>query len=347
MSKPLPPNQTPVVLEPAEQVKKFADHYLARINPTTLTRLTARAADLALQFSDDELMVIAALDNPDKVQTFLNTQIYYNNDHASVELEETALPPRRVLQTGIAHCFEGALFAYAVNYLHGHAPRMVLLEASQDSEHNLVMFQNARTKMYGCNAHSRFPHLDGRRAEYPTIRALAESYYPYYYSDRSMNPADLTLVGYSEPFDLLPKFGVPWMASEEMLWDIYYTYIDDRIMFHYLFDDSEETHLYPLVRALRNMWLRVDARGKPYVASNQLPRAARRLWQAFWNLFRPDQRFPHDEARELEKQFFKLTGTTPIDLQDNAEELEYFLEKGYRIEQLLTRGLPRTRRAML
>lgn len=52
---------------------------------------------------------IIALDTPDKAPRFLNTEIYYNNDHAAVELAETAMSPRQVLRTGLAHGFEGAL----------------------------------------------------------------------------------------------------------------------------------------------------------------------------------------------------------------------------------------------
>ena len=335
MSKRLIPDQPPVQLKPDEQVRYFVDQYRNAVNSTTRSRLAACVRDLGLTFTEDELTVLAALDTPARVQEFLNTQIYYNNDHASAEMEETSIPPRRVLQTARAHCFEGALFAYAVDYLHGHAPRLVLLEASQDSEHNLVLFQDPHTGLYGVNAHSAFPHLDGRPPEYPTLRALVESYCPYYYSDRTNDPNDLTLVGYSDPFDLVAKFGVAWMSTEEPLWEIYYTYLDDTIALHYLFDDSDETHLYPLMRALKSAWIQVDARGCPFVSVSDLPSAAQELWHAFWRAFDRNDPRPVGAAREIERQFMQLTGTTPIDLQDNAEDLQYFLEAGYRIEQLL------------
>lgn len=334
MSQPLPADQPVVRLPLAAQVKYFADLYRRAVNPVKRAWFNAHVVSLGWHFSDDELLVLAALDTPDQVQQFLNTQIYYNDDHLSPDLDETAMPPRRVLQTGMAHCFEGAMFAYAVDYLHGHNPRLVLLEAIQDSEHNLVLVQDKETGLYGCNAHSAFPHLEGRPAQYPTVRALAESYQPYYYSDRTRNPNDLTLVGYSDPFDLIAKYGVAWIDSDDALWDIYYTYIDDTIRLHYLFDDSSETHLYPVVRALKENWIQLDAHGKPFVSIADLPPAAQGLWHAFWRAFDPNDKRPRGPAREIEKQFMRLTGTTPIDLQDNAEDLQYFLERGYRIEQL-------------
>ena len=334
MSKPLPPHGIPH-RAPAEQTKYFADVYRASINRESFSRVQSNVAKFKLHFSDDELLVIAALDTPDKVQEFLNTQIYYNNDHASVDTEETVMPPRRVLQTGLAHCFEGAMFAYAVNFLHDYKPTWVLLEATQDSDHNLVIHRDTFTGVYGCNAHSAFPNLDGRRAEYPTIQTMAESYRQYYYSDRTNNPNDLTLIGYSDEFDLA-KFGTAWMASEENLWDIYYTYVDDSVRFHF-FDSPNKLHLYPLVHALRETWITLDAQGKPFVNVAHLPQHAQELWHTFWQLHgNPEPyRRPIGTALAIEQEFFRVTNTTPIDLADNAFDFQFFLASGYRIKDLL------------
>jgi hypothetical protein len=335
MSRPIPPEGLPR-RSPEEQVASFAGLYRRSVNPAQAAWLANRCAGLGLRFAADEMTVLAALDTPDRIQEFLNTRVYYNDDHASVDQEETAMPPRRVLQTGIAHCFEGAMFAYAVNYLHGRKPRLVLLEASQDADHNLVVWQDARTTLYGANAHSRYPGLDGRPADYPTIRALAESYVPYYYSDRTLDPRDLTLVAYSDEFDLVAKYGTAWMASEEPLWDIYYTYIDDTRRFHGFSGVPDETHLYPLIRALKENWIRVGSRGKPRVSLRDLPPGARELWRAFWREFDPRSGpRPRGRAHEIETKFMRLTGTTPIDLEDNAFDFQFYLGAGYRIGQLI------------
>jgi hypothetical protein len=344
MSRPIPPEGIPL-RDREEQVAHFAGLYRGSINPGRTARLTRRCARLGLRFTSDEMTVLAALDTPAKVQEFLNARIYYNDDHASVDQEETAMAPRRVLGTGIAHCFEGAMFAYAVNYLHDRRPRLVLLEASQDADHNLVVWQDPRTKLYGANAHSRYSGLDGRPAEYPTVRALAESYVPYYYSDRTLDPKDLTLVAYSDAFDLTVKYGTAWMASEEPLWDIYYTYVDDTRRFHAFAADPSETHLYPLVRALKENWIRVGPKGKPRVSLKDLPPGARELWRDFWREFdaRSGPR-PRGRAHELEMAFMRLTGTTPIDLDDNAFDFGFTLAAGYRIADLV-RGRRRAPRA--
>src|SRR5512136_1227498 len=102
MSKSLIPGQPQVQLKPDEQIKYFVDLYRDAVNPAIRSRLTARVRDLGLNFTEDELTVLAALYTPARVQEFLNTQICYNNDHASVEMEETSMPPRHVLQTACA-----------------------------------------------------------------------------------------------------------------------------------------------------------------------------------------------------------------------------------------------------
>lgn len=336
MSKPIPPEGSPRVA-PEARLADFAGRYLSATSAEARERFAARAEELGLRFEADEVSVLAALDTPAKVQSFLNEELYYNDDHASEDQEETAAPPRLVLRTGMAHCFEGAMFAYAVNHLHGHEPRLVMLEASQDADHNLVVCRDRATGLYGANAQSRYPGLVGRPAEFPTIRALADSYAPFYYSDRTLDPMDLTLVGYSEPVDLVAKFGAAWMASMEPLWDIYYTYIDEAVEFHYFFGGPGDPHLYPSVRALKEGWIRLDADGEPFVDLDALPAGAREARDAFWKVFDPDRDGPRPRgrAKELERAFFKLTGTTPIDLDDNAFDLQFFLAAGYRLDQLV------------
>src|SRR6266853_1297676 len=101
------------------------------------------------------------------------------------------------------------------------------------------------------------------------------------------------------------------MDSIAPLWDIYFTYIDNSIVFHYLFDDSGKTHHYPLVEALLNGWISVDGHDKPEVRVERLPAEARRVWDAFFNEFGSSNTRirPRGEAKNLEQQFQKLTGT--------------------------------------
>jgi hypothetical protein len=111
--------------------------------------------------------------------------------------------------------------------------------------------------------------------------------------------------------------------------------VDDTLRLYNLFDDSGETHLYPLIQALKSRWIQVDAQGHPFVSVSDLPPQAQELSSAFWRAHQPATK-PQGEAREIEKHFQRLYHTTPLDLQENAEDLVYFLESGFRIEQLLT-----------
>jgi hypothetical protein len=335
MSKPIP-KEGIVRLPPEDQLRSFAELYRGSVDSAARGQFESRCEAFGLRFAADEIVILAALATPAKVQKFLDTRLYYNDDHASVEQEETAMPPRLVLRTGMAHCFEGAMFAYAVNFLHGHEPRLVMLEASQDADHNLIVCRDPAAGLYGANAHSRYPGLVGRPAAHPTLRALAESYVPFYYSDRTLDPKDLTLVGFSEPVDLTAKFGTAWMGSIKPLWDIYYTYIDDSVLFHYFVDDPGRPHLYPAVRALKENWVRLNAAGVPCVSLDDLPPGAKREWDAFWNVYSPeDGPRPRGRATQIEQAFFRLTGTTPIDLDDIAFDFQFYLAAGYRIDQLI------------
>ncbi|MBI3913704.1 MAG: hypothetical protein HY327_05905 [Chloroflexi bacterium] len=335
MSKPIPPGESPPLPDPAQQLAQFAALYRDAVAPAALTRFAARTHELGLQFSPDELLILAALETPARVQAFLDTQIYYNYDHSYDGQEETAQPPRQILQTAHAHCFEGALFAYAVNYLHGHNPQWVVIEASQDPEHNLVVYQ--QDGLYGANAHSGYPNILGRAPQFQTIRDLVASYYPYYYSDLTLDPTDITMVGYCEPFDLISKYGVAWMDSLEPQWEIYNTYIDDSVRFHFFPDDAGEPHEYMLVHALKRGWIQMNGAGRARVSVEHLPPPAQALWHAFWREFWREQVRPRGRAREIEKEFWALTHTTPIDLEDNASEWENYLRAGYGVERLLTR----------
>jgi|GEM_PF-404092 len=365
MSK-LYPGSVPPEISPEAQIAYYVKRVASRVHPASLARLQARVRELHLDFSDDEILILAALDNPRRVQWFLDHEVYYNNDHPyseeqlTAEEEETAFAPRTVLRKGRAHCFEGALFAYTANYLHGFEPRWMLLEGTRDVDHNLVVYQDKHAVRWGCNAHSGYPHLGGRDAEFFTLRALAETYYPYYYSGYTNDPRDLTLVGFSEPVDLTKKFGVQWMASLEPLWDIYYLLVDDTWTFHQMtppygaqYRRAQETHLYTPIAALKNGWIEIQARGgaganaaasgdaaitlggapRVFVNVNHLPPDAQKIWHQFWETFNPDDLLPRGRAAELEGEFYKLTGTTPIDLNFNVEEIKAFLERGYKLEQ--------------
>ena len=81
--------------------------------------------------------MFARLDTPQKIQTFLDRL------PANFELDgDTAMSPRRVLQTRIAHCAEGAIFAAAVLAFHGKRAWLMDIQAlPSDQDHIVTLFK--------------------------------------------------------------------------------------------------------------------------------------------------------------------------------------------------------------
>lgn len=309
-----------------ERARYFAEIYAPTVNPQTLEMITTRVAELDLDFTQDDLILFAALDHPDKVQQFLDTYIYYNYDHPvpghDYSPVETTMSPKQVLRAGKAHCFEGGLLSFGINYLHGYKPGMVLLESRlNDSDHNIIVWQDPTTGLWGANGQSGYEGLGGRPAEYKTIQELAASYAKYYYHPETNNPEDITLVGYSYPVDLAAKFGIKWMDDDKELWDMFNTYIDETTPFAYLDGDPVQTHVYPGIRAVKENWVGLSAQGKGIVHVSNLPPEAQSLWFAFKKVYK-NEFVPRGPAGDILEKFFAITGTTPLDLQTCAEELE-------------------------
>lgn len=195
-------------------------------------------AAFAAALDAKERRLVRTLNSPEAMQAFLTEQVSYNFEPAG----ETAYGPVQVLKRRTAHCFEGALFAAALMWRHGWDPLLVLLEAPQDFDHNLIIYW--REGRVGCVSQSRHAELRGKAPSFPTLRDLVLSYYPHYYSDRTHDPNDLTLRGFSETIDLR-RFGSGWVTAPE-IWELYRSYAEG-VRFEKLFpaDGEERFYSYP------------------------------------------------------------------------------------------------------
>jgi len=117
VSKPIP-KEGIARLSPEEKLREFAVLYRGSVSPEAAGRFAARCDTLGLRFTDDELAVLAALDTPAKLQDFLNTELYYNDDHASVEQEEAAMKMKHMRRI-----IAGACLAVLVGFAPGCARR--------------------------------------------------------------------------------------------------------------------------------------------------------------------------------------------------------------------------------
>lgn len=195
-------------------------------------------ADFQAALGAEERRVVETLRKPEDIQAFLSEEVRYNFEPEG----ETAYGPLEVLRRRSAHCFEGAIFAAALMWYRGWDPLLVLLEAPEDFDHNLIIYR--RDGSFGCVSQSRHAELRGKAPTFPVLRELVLSYYPDYYSDWTHDPNDLTLRGFSEPIDLR-RFGAGWVTAEDV-WGIYRRYAEG-VRFERLFPapGEEMYYLYP------------------------------------------------------------------------------------------------------
>ena len=157
-------------------------------------------------YTSAERRALRALGSPHGVQRALEAMPYH---HAS-----SAWSPRRVLREATAHCLEGAVFAAAALRVLGHPPLLVDLEAVQDTDHVLCVYQIRGH--WGAIAKSNFTGLRYREPVYRTVRELVMSYFEGYVNLRG----ERTLRAYSLPVNLarFDRTQAGWMTTERDLW---------------------------------------------------------------------------------------------------------------------------------
>ena len=166
--------------------------------------------NLNKEFRKEEITILKRLNNPEKVQYFLDYEVSFNKEKEG----DTCRSPRRVLADRLAHCAEGAIFAAAALRLHGHEPLIVDLEAVRDDDHLLAVFKE--DGHWGAIAKSNYAGLRYREPVYRTIRELVMSYFDHYYNPRG----EKTLRAFSKPVSLRRFDHLNWMTTGDDLWDI-------------------------------------------------------------------------------------------------------------------------------
>jgi len=153
-----------------------------------------------MMWNKEELLFLKELDEPIKIQSFLNS-IDYNPD-------PVCRSPRFVIKKRSAHCFEGALFAAACLHQLGFEPLIVDLKAFNDDDHVIAIYRSEN--LWGAIAKSNFTTLRFREPVYRTIRELAMSYYDFYFNVLG----ELTLRSYSLPLNLNRLKNKDWFTSD-------------------------------------------------------------------------------------------------------------------------------------
>ncbi len=177
------------------------------------TKASARAYNVPVSYKDrvrkilssQERKVFSRLNSPQKIQTFLEL-IPIN-----FELKgETNLSPRLVLKRGLAHCFEGAVFAAAALAYHGHKPLLMdFATAYDDEDHTVALFK--KNGLWGAISKTNHAVLRYRDPLYKTLRELVMSYFHEYF----MWDGRKSLRAYSQPFDLSKFKPENWVIRDD------------------------------------------------------------------------------------------------------------------------------------
>jgi hypothetical protein len=172
-----------------------------------------------MNWSRDEIKFLKTLNNPCKIQAFLDS-IDYNPNYE-------CRSPRWVMKKRSAHCFEGALFAAAALQFIGFKPLIVDMLAVNDDDHVIAVFRV--DGYWGAVAKSNFTSLRFREPVYRSLRELIMSYFDFFFNVDGYK----SLRSYSRPFDLTMFESRNWATTDGDL-----EYIGDKI---------ESLHHYPVV----------------------------------------------------------------------------------------------------
>ena len=163
-----------------------------------------------MDWTKDETSFLRKLNEPDKIQGFLDS-IDYNPNYE-------CRSPRLVMRKRSAHCFEGALFAAAALNFIGYRPLLVDMKAFNDDDHVIAVFKE--NGHWGAVAKSNFTTLRYREPVYRSLRELVMSYFDFYFNIYG----EKSLRGYSLPLDLSIFNSRNWVTTEEDL-----EYIGDKL----------------------------------------------------------------------------------------------------------------------
>jgi hypothetical protein len=163
-----------------------------------------------MDWTKDEISFLKKLNDPDKIQGFLDSVDYNPNYECR--------SPRWVIKKRSAHCFEGALFAAAALSFIGYRPLLVDMKAFNDDDHVIAVFKE--DGHWGSVAKSNFTTLRYREPVYRNLRELIMSYFDFYFNIYGVK----SLRGYSIPLDLTIYNDRNWTTTDEDL-----EYIGDKL----------------------------------------------------------------------------------------------------------------------
>lgn len=163
-------------------------------------------SDFICALTTAERRVVSRLSTPTQIQAFLDQLRYH-------PAEERVRCPLSVLRDGLAHCFEGAVFAAAALREIGARPLILNMfpEPDTDDEHLLAVY--GRPGGWGAVAKSNYVGLRHREPVYRTVRELVMSYFESYYNGGGQK----TLRSFTRPLDLAAFDRHGWTVRDETM----------------------------------------------------------------------------------------------------------------------------------
>ena len=175
----------------------------------------ARGRTRASRPTPAERRLVDRLNTPARVQAWLN-ELPYNREPNGA----TQRSFRGVVRSGVAHCMEAAVSAAAILEPHGYPPLVMSLESIDRLDHVVFVYRSRRTGRWGSIGRSRDIGLNGRRAVFGTLRALARSYMDHYVDDTGR----ITGYGVANLADAMG--GYDWRLATGNIWAVERMLID-------------------------------------------------------------------------------------------------------------------------
>jgi hypothetical protein len=139
---------------------------------------------------------------PSEIQQFLNDLKY--------RVDGGAVSPLVVERTGLANCFDGAVYAAAALETIGYPPLIVDMEAKNDDDHVIAVYHS---NGWGAIAKSNTTMLRSREPVYRSVRELVMSYFDAYFNTDGYK----SLRSYSAPINLRRFDCLSWRTTGNRL----------------------------------------------------------------------------------------------------------------------------------
>jgi len=280
--------------------------------------LPKRAQELGVPLDSEVYGLATTCSTPWNIHQLLSQKGY--------EPEKVLHHPEDAVRSKNLHCFDGAALGFTLGLLNSLNVGILYLEAISDEDHAIVVFEEG--KKFGAFSQSSEPSLVWRNAEFLTIADLATSFR----CDLDVN-GPYEVIGYSERITedgIRRNYGFDWITSIDSYRRFLHVY-SNKLKWYYLDGigkKGKKHHEHPLIIALQNGWIELT-NGEYIVNVHRLPERAQ---QFFTSLGGGNNT---QTVREINRQFFLLTGTTPDDLKSMTSYLNgWFGGDGFRIGDL-------------